>query len=115
MFPALKTLPRLAICSCVSDSKHTARSTKEWLEEHDISTLPWPAQSPDLNPIEHIWNELDRRVRNSQRTINNANDLWEVIQDEWEAIEPEFVLRLIDTMTERIAGVIRVKGGFTRW
>src|SRR4030095_9616517 len=47
-----------------NDPKHTAKSTTEWLEDNEIQMLGWPAQSSDLNPIEHLWNEVDCRIRN---------------------------------------------------
>ena len=43
-----------------NNPKHTAHSTKKWLKDNNIKTLEWPPQSPDLSPIEHIWNEVDR-------------------------------------------------------
>jgi len=44
---------------------HTTNIVQEWFEEHDevFKVLPWPPNSPDLNPIEHLWDVLDQHVR----------------------------------------------------
>jgi len=42
---------------------HTARVTRQFLQRNGIETLQWPAMSPDMNPIEHLCDELGRRVR----------------------------------------------------
>ncbi|KAK6308944.1 hypothetical protein J4Q44_G00204070 [Coregonus suidteri] len=56
-----------------NDPKHTARATKEWLRKKHLKVLEWPSQSPDLNPIEHLWREL--KVRIVQRQPRNLKDL----------------------------------------
>ncbi|MBJ5464083.1 transposase, partial [Salmonella enterica subsp. enterica serovar Derby] len=46
---------------------HRPQNVSEWLDEHSsgVTSLPWPARSPDLNPIEHIWDAIERDVRGS--------------------------------------------------
>ncbi len=47
---------------------HTAKSTKSWLNDHGVGVLDWPANSPDLNPIENLWDIVKRKMRNKRPT-----------------------------------------------
>ncbi len=69
-----------------NDPKHTAKATVKWLIDHNINVLPWPPQSPDLNPIEHLWQELKKCLRASGIKIKNIAMLWELVLDEWNKI-----------------------------
>ena len=77
--------------------------------------MEWPPQSPDLNSIKHLWNEIDKRLRLSGSSPTSRHDLWEKIQVVWQSIEVEFVEKLILTMPERVVDLLATKGGYTRW
>ncbi|CAB5393933.1 unnamed protein product [Rhizophagus irregularis] len=99
-----------------NDPKHKARITTDWLETNNINVLDWLAQSPDLNPIENLWSELERRLRkDGSIIITNKTSLWEKIQTSWNNIETEVCTKLIETMPRRIEDVIKQKGGYTKW
>ncbi len=98
-----------------NDPKHTARSTREWLKENSIKVLDWPAQSPDMNPIEHLWQHLKQQLAQYKEPPKGVQELWERIEKVREAIEPDFCARLIESMPARIAVVIEAKGGHTKW
>ena len=51
---------------------HTARITTQFLAQNGVNVLEWPAVSPDQNPIEHMWDELGRRVRNNHEAGKSA-------------------------------------------
>jgi transposase len=98
-----------------NDPKHTAHSTKQWLRENGIQVLDWPAQSPDLNPIENLWYYLKQQLLTYDKPCRGIHELWERVEREWEAIPPELCARLVESMPKRIASVLRAKGGYTRW
>ena len=97
-----------------NNSKHMAQLIQQWLEDYKIEILSWPAQSPDLNPIEHLWSDVKRRLYNLSKKITNKEYLQNQLEKIWNSIEYEIVINLIITMLERIADVIKAKGRYTR-
>lgn len=80
---------------------HTARVTTEWKDDNNIETLPWPAQSPDLNPIENLWDELERQVQAHKPLPKNQEELWSTLQEEWVKLKfINFKILLIVCQTE---------------
>ena len=64
----------------------TARSVHDSLQDRNVSVLPIPAKSPDLNPIEHVWDLLDRRVRARAIPPRNVCELAGALVKEWSNI-----------------------------
>jgi transposase len=94
---------------------HTANKAKKWKDDNNIRSLPWPAQSPDLNPIENLWDELERKVRKHNPLPKNKDNLWEILQEEWSKLDEDIYKNLVDSMPRRIAAVIDNKGNPTKY
>ena len=61
-----------------NDPKHTATILKNYLRTQKIEVLSWLVQSPDLNPFESLWSELDRRI--DKRACNSEEELFECLK-----------------------------------
>ena len=91
-----------------NDPKHKSKLATQWKASHNISTLPWPAQSPDLNCIENVWGVLKANV--AARRAKTVKGLRKVIQEEWKKLGREYAAKLVGSMEIRVQEVIAVKG-----
>lgn len=94
-----------------NDPKHVAKKSSKFFRENLIKLLDWPPQSPDLNPMEHLWDELERRIPKSSRTTKSS--LRTAIETEWAKIDPKVCQKLVESIPKRLQAVIRAKGGNT--
>ncbi len=106
-------MPRGWILQQDNDPKHTYNLVKDWFKSKKIRLLEWPPQSPDLNPIEQLWEELDRRCKGQNTTIP-AQKL-EILQREWANTPKEKLTKLVDLMPDRYKAAIAAKGFPTKY
>jgi hypothetical protein len=98
-----------------NDPKHTSKLAQKWFRDHDYTVMKWPAQSPDINPIEHLWWHLKRRLAEYETPPGGLEELWRRCQVEWEKIPKEVCQNLIESMPRRVQAVLKAKGGFTKY
>lgn len=92
---------------------HSAEHTEQFLRSEDVKILPWPAQSPDLNPIENLWAILKKGVR--RRRVRNIHGLLIAIADEWNNLKDSTLSALVESMPRRCELVIAKKGHPTKY
>ena len=97
-----------------NNPKHTSRLCQNYLirKEQDsrLQIMEWPAQSPGINPIKLVWDELDRRVKAKQPT--SATHLWELLQQCWEELSEQYLISIVERMPRVCSAVISAKGGY---
>lgn len=94
---------------------HAARCVDDYLSELGITKFEWPARSPDMNPIEHVWDMLKRRIRSSPNPPETLSQLKTALLAAWEEIPQVDIKNIIKSMPDRMEAVIRARGGNTRY
>lgn len=96
-----------------NDPKHMALNTRLWMLYNCPNVIKPPAQSPDLNPIEHLWACLEQNIR--KRNFRNKNQLKAILLEEWHKIDQNYILDLVKSMPKRLKAVIKQKGRATKY
>ena len=96
---------------------HSARATRKKLEERDIALIFWPAFSPDLNPIEKLWNWMKDWIQDVYGSIDKVSmdELRFIVQQAWDAVTKDILEELIDSMHDRCQAVIDAGGKYTKF
>lgn len=94
---------------------HRARVVNQYLDDQGVERMDWPARSPDINPIEHAWDMLQRRISARQRKPSTRAELAAALVEEWALIPQGDIRNLICSFPTRVREVIRARGGHTRF
>ncbi|GBN85056.1 hypothetical protein AVEN_48449-1 [Araneus ventricosus] len=108
---------RYVVCQQDNAPCHKARILLEWFEEHtdEFHLMFWPTNPPDLNPIEHIWDVMERQLRAQTPPWPNISTLRDRCLDIWYNLSPVMYQKLVAPMPSRVAAVLKAKGGATRY
>ena len=109
--PFLQGVPN-AIFQQDNARPHTARFSQHALQGTQV--LPWPAVSPDLSPIEHVWDVIGRRLH-ALPPARSEDELWQMVDREWAAIPQDTIRTLIESVPRRVAECIAAPGGPTTY
>ncbi len=103
MMPSLQKLCPTAVFEH-NDPKHTTNMTTALLMKLKVKVMEWPSMSPDLNPIEHMWGILKRKVE--KHHVSNIQQLCDVIMEEWKRMPATTCAALVNSMPRRIKAVL---------
>ena len=110
MIPSLQKLGSRAVFQHNNDSKHTSKTTIALLKRLRVKVMDWPSMSPDLNPIEHLWRILKRKVE-----VCKVSKSLNVVMEEWKSIPVANCEALVNSMPRRVKAVLDNDGGHTKY
>ncbi len=111
----MRTMAQGALFQDDNAHPHRARIVDAFLQQEGITRMEWPACSPDLNPIEHLWDQLGRAVQTRLHAQSTLADLRRILVEEWDRLPQHRVQRLVHSMRRRCDSCIAVAGGPTRY
>ena len=91
------------------------RVVRDYLTQQNVDLLPWPAVSPDLSPIEHVWDEMERRLRHLPNQPVTLAEMGLALIRIWNNIPQAFFNNLVGSMRRRCQACINANGGHTRY
>ena len=94
---------------------HRSRSATAYLQSEAVTSVPWPAMSPYLNLIEHIWDILGRRIQVREPPVQNFRQLEEALHRAWQQLSQQDIPHLTGGMRCKAEAVIQARGGYTRY
>ena len=89
------------------------RKVQVYFAANDIEVIPWPARSPDLNPIENIWAYMDNQL--SKYQVTSLTHLKQCLHDEWLKVPTKMCENLINSMKKRVRACYYAKGGYFKY
>lgn len=92
---------------------HFSKNTVKFLANRNVKVLDWPPKGADINPIENVWAEVERKTK--YRHAANADELWIEISRAFRELGYEYVQKLIDSMPRRLEAVIKANGDWTKY
>eukprot|EP00745_Piridium_sociabile_P044602 TRINITY_DN94269_c0_g2_i4.p2 TRINITY_DN94269_c0_g2~~TRINITY_DN94269_c0_g2_i4.p2 ORF type:complete len:150 (+),score=32.29 TRINITY_DN94269_c0_g2_i4:303-752(+) len=115
VIPALHHIGPQAVFQDDNARPHRSRAVNRFLQVAGVNRMQWPANSPDLNPIEHLWDELGRRLQQRQPPPANLAQLLLSLQQEWAAVPQAFLRNLVNSMRQRCLECLANNVGHTRY
>ena len=94
---------------------HRSRAVTIYLQSEAVTSVPWPAMSPDFNPIEHIWDMLCRCILAREPPVQNIRQLEAALHREWQQLSQQDIRRLTGGMRHRVEAVIQARGDYTQY
>ncbi|GBN92240.1 hypothetical protein AVEN_103140-1 [Araneus ventricosus] len=119
----IHTLMRPFIASMGTDAifmddnarSHRARLARSYLESETIPQTAWPARSPDLNPIEHVWDMLGIRIAGRSVPPGCLHELQQSLLQKWALLPQQAINDTIASMSRRCQACISARGNHTRY
>ena len=100
-------------CSSMTMTPNTPKTTIALLKRLRVKVMDWPSMSPDLNPIEHLWGILKRKVEVCK--VSNICQLYDIIMEEWKSIPVATCEALVKSMPRRVKAVLDKDGSHTKY
>ena len=115
IIPTLQAIGQGAVLQDDNATPHRARVVTNFLQQQQVTRMDWPARSPDLAPIENLWDILGRRLRDNHPPPADVHQLLHLLQQEWFNIPQQILRNLVHSMRRRCQECLAARGGHTHY